>query len=526
MKVRWKEHEMIFVSMNVALIVAGYIYTRDENPMNQFAEKNVPFNLYLNVLMPRIGRVLLAYGAYMFINLFTIPRFLFPKKYKAGTSKITLALKKIEFLGMARKILKEYLWVVIQIILMVAIIGSAFTAFVYYEHEWLFHYPGFSLFPSKGQADGSMVNVFAQYAGSLFVTVVYMGYAVFRDIISRHIESSGKRSLLVLILNQVTGFLLFLFLLPGFYYAFEMPDRREISSNIFIVAIPAFILFMINVYWLFPTRAKQSFFNFPLIVRLLAVALFVMLPFGVGMSNDHGNSGPFFLLLGFQLVIITPISWMFFQQRKEKIIEFRGLEKALVKSKTDLQFLRSQINPHFLFNTLNTLYGTALQEKAANTASGIQKLGDMMRFMLHENNLDFIDMDREVDYLKNYISLQKLRTQVSPDIIIEDNINEQGCKHKIAPMLLIPLVENAFKHGISLKEKSWIKINLDCDEKNIRFEVHNSMHAKRDSDPEKGKSGIGLKNVLERLKLIYGGRFQVSVNGDGKEFFVQLAIQP
>ncbi len=203
-----------------------------------------------------------------------------------------------------------------------------------------------------------------------------------------------------------------------------------------------------------------------------------------------------------------------------------GAEKALVKSKTDLQFLRSQINPHFLFNVLNTLYGTALQENAERTAGGIQKLGDMMRFMLHENNQDFIQMSKEIEYLKNYISLQKLRTESSADIIIVENISEQNCNHKIAPMLLIPFVENAFKHGISLKEKSWIKINLECNEKNILFEVRNSMHARLDNDPEEERSGIGFKNVLERLKLTYGGRFQASVNSDGTEFFVQLAIQP
>jgi LytS/YehU family sensor histidine kinase len=172
------------------------------------------------------------------------------------------------------------------------------------------------------------------------------------------------------------------------------------------------------------------------------------------------------------------------------------------------------------------LYGTALQENAERTASGIQKLGDMMRFMLHENHLELIQMSKEIEYLRNYVALQKLRTQSSSEIIIEENISDQNCNHKIAPMLLIPLVENAFKHGISLKEKSWIQINLECDEKNILFEVRNSMHPRRDNDPEEGKSGIGFKNVLERLKLIYGSKFQISVNGDGKEFFVQLSIQP
>ena len=93
-------------------------------------------------------------------------------------------------------------------------------------------------------------------------------------------------------------------------------------------------------------------------------------------------------------------------------------------------------------------------------------------------------------------------------------------------MLLIPLVENAFKHGISLKERSWIKIHLECTATKIVFEVRNSMHEKNNSDPEKERSGIGFRNVMERLKLIYPGKFNASVNGDGKEFFVQLSIQP
>jgi LytS/YehU family sensor histidine kinase len=233
----------------------------------------------------------------------------------------------------------------------------------------------------------------------------------------------------------------------------------------------------------------------------------------------------FFTCWAIQLFVVTPVTWLLYQLQKDKILQLRGVEKALARSRTDLQFLRSQVNPHFLFNTLNTLYGTALQENAEHTAAGIQKLGDMMRFMLHENNLAFIRMDREIEYLKNYISLQKLRTQSSPEISIEDNIQEQNCNHKIAPMLLIPFVENAFKHGISLKERSWIKIDLSCNEKEIHFEVRNSMHSRQENDPENERSGIGFKNVLERLKLIYPGKHRISFNGDGKEFFVQLAIE-
>ena len=196
------------------------------------------------------------------------------------------------------------------------------------------------------------------------------------------------------------------------------------------------------------------------------------------------------------------------------------------ESNANLQFLRSQINPHFLFNALNTLYGTALQENAVRAAEGIQKLGDMMRFMLHENNQDKIPMHKEIEYLQNYIALQKLRTQSSPSIQIRAEIDDSHCHHSIAPMLLVPFVENAFKHGISLQESSWIHIKLFCDEKTILFEVRNSVHARQEKDPEKDRSGIGMKNVLNRLRLVYPRQHQFFVNGDEKEFYVQLVIEP
>ncbi len=225
------------------------------------------------------------------------------------------------------------------------------------------------------------------------------------------------------------------------------------------------------------------------------------------------------------LAIVTPIIWILYLQRKDKIRELRGAEIALSKSKADLQFLRSQINPHFLFNALNTLYGAALMEGSKHTAEGIQKLGDMMRFMLHENTLDYIGMDREIEYLKNYISLQKLRIQTSTDMVIEDEITEKDCNNRIAPMLLIPFVENAFKHGVSLTEKSWIKIKLDCDDQNINFEVRNSIHSSVNNDPEREQPGIGLQNVKERLLLLYNGRHQLVYGAQGNEFVVALTVQ-
>jgi hypothetical protein len=288
---------------------------------------------------------------------------------------------------------------------------------------------------------------------------------------------------------------------------------------------PIFLIFLINIYWIFPLTENHPLFSRYILSRLILSTGICTIPFAIILAPEHMPL-PFILAAcAVQLLAITPLSWLVYQERKTKILKLKGMEKALVKSKADLQFLRSQINPHFLFNTLNTLYGTALQEQAERTSEGIQKLGDMMRFMLQENTLDRIKMSREAEYLQNYIALQKLRTQTSADIVIEDNITGEYCGHEIAPMLLIPLVENAFKHGISLVEKSWIKILLECDEKQIRFSVLNSVHHKPDKDPEKNNTGIGLKNVQERLMLLYPGTHFMNIKKDEREFLIQIIIQ-
>jgi two-component system LytT family sensor kinase len=221
----------------------------------------------------------------------------------------------------------------------------------------------------------------------------------------------------------------------------------------------------------------------------------------------------------------SQFSWFVYKYRIKNRSEISQLKTELIKSDASLSFLQSQINPHFLFNALNTLYGTALQENAERTGEGIQKLGDMMRFMLHENVQEKISLTRDVDYLENYITLQKLRTSRSADIVIDTQIDEQLNNLQIAPMLLIPFVENAFKHGISLQQPSHIKITLQTRENTLYFDVHNSIYIKPDNDPEKLKSGIGLPNVKQRLALLYPNKHELIIRESAKEFFIHLTIQ-
>jgi LytS/YehU family sensor histidine kinase len=205
--------------------------------------------------------------------------------------------------------------------------------------------------------------------------------------------------------------------------------------------------------------------------------------------------------------------------------EIYSLKKELGQSNANFDFLRSQINPHFLFNALNTIYGTAIQEKAERTSESVERLGDMMRFMLEENMQETIALSREIDYLNNYINLQKLRTDPNPDIKIEAEIEQQVNYIKIAPMLLIPFVENAFKHGISFREPSYISITLEVRNNTLYFDVCNSKHTKQENDPEQLKSGIGLNNVKQRLQLLYPDKHELVVRETKKDYFIHLTIQ-
>ncbi|RAK70443.1 sensor histidine kinase [Hymenobacter edaphi] len=227
----------------------------------------------------------------------------------------------------------------------------------------------------------------------------------------------------------------------------------------------------------------------------------------------------------FHLLLTAPLSWLIYRRRLRRHQAVAGLQQELGHSTASLDLLRSQINPHFLFNALNTLYGTALQENGERTAHGIQLLGDMMRFMLHENHQPFIPLAREVEYLGNYIELQTLRTATSPAIRITTSLSEAPPAAQIAPMLLIPFVENAFKHGISLQHPSWIKVTLHVEHGTLYFDVYNSVHARPAPGPADEPGGIGLRNVRQRLLLLYPERHELIIRRSLDEYFVHLTLQ-
>ena len=274
-----------------------------------------------------------------------------------------------------------------------------------------------------------------------------------------------------------------------------------------------------------PKKRPFVTFLFKIILVLIVTAAPVAIIVALITQDEDAVAMITFFNVALQLVVVAPITWFVFKRQMQGRNEILYLKTELGRSNASFDFLRSQINPHFLFNALNTIYGTALQEGAERTGEGVEKLGNMMRFMLQENLKEKISLAREIEYLNNYISLQKLRTDAHPNIHIHVHIEQPLYTPEIAPMLLIPFVENAFKHGISFREPSHLKITLEVKDKTLYFDVHNSKHHRSEQDPEKEKSGIGLNNVRQRLALLYPGRHELMIRETGKDFFVHLTMQ-
>lgn len=290
----------------------------------------------------------------------------------------------------------------------------------------------------------------------------------------------------------------------------------------------AFAVYVLNVYWLLPRYyKKENLFQFWMLE--LGISLCVNIPLNGFYSAKATYSPGYFLLLfsliwALQLVLVFPMSIYIFRKRKELMAEMTGLKNNLGSTNANLQLLKSQINPHFLFNSLNTLYGMALAEKSEKTAEAIQQLGDMMHFMLEENVKDNIPLEREMEYLKNYLALQNLRIAESPNVEITAHIQECEPGYYISPMLLIPFIENAYKHGISLRERSWIHISISLNENTLFFDLHNSIHSSRTEDPERHRSGIGLENVKQRLRLLYPDKHDLLIRKTTSDYFIHLNI--
>lgn len=285
------------------------------------------------------------------------------------------------------------------------------------------------------------------------------------------------------------------------------------------------IFFYINFYYLLP---KLYFSNKRVIFLVSIIAFFALInvipkyafpndfhpKFGVNpMPHPHPNEF-FHLFEGgfFQFIFVLTISFLIkLNQRLDTIKE----EKQIA----EISYLKAQINPHFLFNTLNSLYALTL-EKSKETPNAVLKLSSIMRYVVTESNQDFVPLEKEINYIKDYIDLQKLR--IDKDANLKISIEGESKGKIIAPLIVIPFIENAFKYGINPDENSFIDIKIKIDSDNFLLNVKNSIVNKNLSEEEKTETGI--ENTAKRLIYIYPQRHLLSFKEQDDIYSVNLTI--
>ena len=339
-------------------------------------------------------------------------------------------------------------------------------------------------------------------------------------------EIPGLRSKSYTFLIHILGWIAFL-LVPLLFIESATGRERFMMKGWFLLLLMA-AYFYYNFLYLIPCfllRKKIPLYFLMLIVGLVTLSMFNVL-FALSTSDLMEHRHPFNFwrtaffpfypaIMAFALSSAVRITLEWFKNERQK------KEMEAEKLASELAFLKSQVNPHFLFNTLNNICSLA-RKKSDETENAIIKLSQIMRYMLQDSNDEKVSLEKEVEYLQNYIELQRMRL---PETVKID-FSIEGCPEvgSIEPLLLIPFVENAFKHGVSYQERSEILIFLNSTEKHLTFTVDNHITKPTDNNVEQG-SGIGLKNVIRRLELLYPGKHDLRITDTGTQYRVELKIQ-
>lgn len=304
-------------------------------------------------------------------------------------------------------------------------------------------------------------------------------------------------------------------------------DRWIVNNTAFLVALVAYVYILYFVYRLvcIPKLFMQKRYLriFVLMLVLTTVTeLFTYFPIPAEHINDDVRQMVakmnirrqtiwfFFLVVtGFSLAI--ELTFELFRQ----IISRQEVEAE--KNKAELSLYKAQINPHFLFNTLNTLYALVLSG-SDKTESAFVKFSGILRYMYSQNESELIPADEELDYIHQYVDLQKLRLNRHTEVQL--NVEASSKKVLIPPMILITFVENAFKYGTSSDKDCKIDIRIKIDENKLLFETENAVMRK----PEGQKAGIGIQNCRKRLELLYPGRYELDNEERNGIYHVKLLI--
>ena len=297
---------------------------------------------------------------------------------------------------------------------------------------------------------------------------------------------------------------------------FGLPQSYFLLSSIYHIGI-AYLNFYVLYPWLLTRR------RWPLhILALVALAWIsyhlklLLLQFDPQFALTGDNRR--IILFGIAPFIIGSIIIRLISDR----IRLERLQKEATSERlaSELKYLRSQISPHFLFNTMTNLVSLARQQSTLLEPSLI-KLSELLRYMLYDTSREKIPIEEEIEQVENYLALQELR--FGDNVNIDVQINESVKDYFIEPMLLIPFIENAFKHGIWLVPEPFISVNVEIVEQKLFFMVRNNYNP--ENRAKDAISGIGLTNVRNRLELLYPGKYRLDITDADNVFSAQLKLK-
>ena len=292
-----------------------------------------------------------------------------------------------------------------------------------------------------------------------------------------------------------------------------------VATSLIGVLVASFYahLFLLRQYL---SKRQYHWYNAGLLVVIMIAPLLLV----VGFAQHLNINQAFFvhIIPAFVLTVISLLgSGLLYgiQEWFVRILKRKELEQQ--NTNAELLYLKSQINPHFLFNTLNNLHGLALKQ-APETSQSILRLASMMRYMLYESNAATVPLQRELEYLQDFIALQQLRYHEGDIVAVE--VTGDVAQHQVAPLLFIQLLENAYKHSPRRLHTADIRLMLTADNRDIHFSLQNPIGLKS-AEPLNKHSGIGLNNVRKRLNLLYPGTHEFTITTSGTIFQIQLRIK-
>lgn len=319
-----------------------------------------------------------------------------------------------------------------------------------------------------------------------------------------------------------------------FLQMFKLGARAEridyVYTQLFhLTLLPAVYL---NLKWLFPAYAKRNTWGLYALLLVVLILVFSWVNYQFFQSWSSFILPDYFFISYFSyseicLFFIVYVALTSLIKLSKSWFTVNELERKLLqaeseKTQIELKALRSQVNPHFFFNTLNSIYSMAL-ERDGRLPNTVLQLSDLMRYFLYESRGELVPLDKEVAVLQDYISLQKLRLADAVEIKLA--IAGELANYKIAPLLLITFVENAFKHGARGNDPgAFVRLQLTAEGNELDFTLENNIGEVNEVESMPHR-GVGLENVKRRLQLLYPGRHRLQANRVENNFVVRLNLQ-